>query len=234
MKREREKIDSSDKVNAKLFRTVVHGSEANPLPQKNEQKHTHKWRAYITGINNEELPWIEKVVFHLHESFPDPERAITKPPYEITSTGWGEFDICMTLHFIDPSEAPVDIYHELKLFPPGGKSRNRSNKDPVFNESYEDIVFQNPTRFLYNFLQDHPQTPERPAVKTFSKDKKQKTEDQVNQKDEELNTKFQQAEDTTKAKLKTMITTYKKTLKAISTLQAEIKKLEDDQYKIPR
>jgi len=32
---------------------------------------------------------------------------VTKPPYEITETGWGEFEIIVKIFFIDPNERPV-------------------------------------------------------------------------------------------------------------------------------
>ena len=34
---------------------------------------------------------------------------ITKPPYEVTETGWGEFEIVKKIHFQDPNERPVCI-----------------------------------------------------------------------------------------------------------------------------
>lgn len=33
---------------------------------------------------------------------------VTKPPYEITETGWGEFEIIIKIFFIDPNERPVN------------------------------------------------------------------------------------------------------------------------------
>jgi transcription initiation factor IIF auxiliary subunit len=35
----------------------------------------------------------------LHESFQNPRRDVEMPPYELTETGWGEFDIVVVLHF---------------------------------------------------------------------------------------------------------------------------------------
>lgn len=32
---------------------------------------------------------------------------VTNPPYEITETGWGEFEIIIKIFFIDPNERPV-------------------------------------------------------------------------------------------------------------------------------
>jgi len=34
-----------------------------------------------------------QVVFHLHNSFQNPLREMTLPPYEVTEQGWGEFEI---------------------------------------------------------------------------------------------------------------------------------------------
>lgn len=37
---------------------------------------------------------------------------ITKPPYEVTETGWGEFEVIIKLFFHDPNEKPVcAAYH---------------------------------------------------------------------------------------------------------------------------
>ena len=32
---------------------------------------------------------------------------ITKPPYEVNETGWGEFEIQIKIYFMDPLERPV-------------------------------------------------------------------------------------------------------------------------------
>jgi len=35
---------------------------------------------------------------------------ITKPPYEVTETGWGEFEVVIKIYFNDPNERPVNIF----------------------------------------------------------------------------------------------------------------------------
>lgn len=82
---------------------------------------------------------MKKIQFKLHESYGNPLRGefcisavvprtglllwlyhginasilliavVTKPPYEITETGWGEFEIIIKIFFIDPNERPVSI-----------------------------------------------------------------------------------------------------------------------------
>ena len=51
--------------------------------------------------------YVKKVQFKLHETFNNPNRVITKPPYELTETGWGEFEIVIKIYFNDPNERPV-------------------------------------------------------------------------------------------------------------------------------
>ena len=33
-----------------------------------------------------------------------------KPPYEVSETGWGEFEIIIKIYFVDPTERPVSHY----------------------------------------------------------------------------------------------------------------------------
>lgn len=40
-----------------------------------------------------------QATFVLHESFTNPRRDVEFPPYELTETGWGEFDIVVTVTF---------------------------------------------------------------------------------------------------------------------------------------
>ena len=32
---------------------------------------------------------------------------LMKPPYEISETGWGEFEVVIKVFFVDPTEKPV-------------------------------------------------------------------------------------------------------------------------------
>lgn len=58
--------------------------------------------------NNEDMSsYVKKVHFKLHESYNNPNRIVTKPPYELTETGWGEFEIVIKIYFHDPNERPV-------------------------------------------------------------------------------------------------------------------------------
>lgn len=98
--------------------------------------------------------YVKKVHFKLHESYANPNRVVTKPPYELTETGWGEFEIVIKIHFHDANEKPVTMYHILKLFQTGVSSADVSNElnKGLVSESYDEIVFQEPTQLMQHLL----------------------------------------------------------------------------------
>lgn len=51
--------------------------------------------------------YVKKVQFKLHESYANQTRIVTKPPYEVTETGWGEFEMIIKIFFHCPNEKPV-------------------------------------------------------------------------------------------------------------------------------
>ena len=58
----------------------------------------------------------------------------------MTETGWGEFDIGITLHMrgADPGAEPVALVHRLKLYPPSGAMEVDK---PVVDEHYDEVVY---------------------------------------------------------------------------------------------
>uniref|UniRef100_UPI00358EDC67 YEATS domain-containing protein 4-like isoform X2 n=1 Tax=Myxine glutinosa TaxID=7769 RepID=UPI00358EDC67 len=94
--------------------------------------------------------YVKKIQFKLHESYRNPLRVVTKPPYEITETGWGEFETIINIFFIDPNERPVTVYHLLKLY------HNEPNimlgKKALVSEFYDEMIFQDPTAMMQQLL----------------------------------------------------------------------------------
>lgn len=55
---------------------------------------------YIRGATNEDLSSVVKrAVFQLHPSFDNPTRIVESAPFEVSESGWGEFEIAITLFF---------------------------------------------------------------------------------------------------------------------------------------
>jgi YEATS domain-containing protein 4 len=123
---------------------IVYGSIAFYLGKKAQEYQTHSWTLYVRGPQDEDLStFISKIAFTLHPSFDQPVREITKAPFQITETGWGEFEAGIRIFFKDPTEQPVDLFHHLRLYPPN-PSQQLNPKKPVVSESYDEIVFASP------------------------------------------------------------------------------------------
>lgn len=139
------------------MKPIVYGNVARSFGKKREEDgHTHQWTVYVKPYLNEDISaYVKKVHFKLHESYANPNRIITKPPYEVTETGWGEFEVVIKLHFHDPTERPVTLYHILKLFQSpivDGEISTHDGKKMLTSESYEEIVFQEPTQLMQHCL----------------------------------------------------------------------------------
>ena len=135
---------------------LVHGSVAWYLGKKADDFQTHQWTLYLRGPNNEDLSQcIQKVVFQLHASFQQPMREFTEPPFEVTEKGWGEFEAQIRIHWKDPSENPTTVAHGIKLYPPGTPANTlpTDTDTPVIAESYDEVVFTNPTEVFFRMLQ---------------------------------------------------------------------------------
>ncbi|KAF9202497.1 NuA4 histone H4 acetyltransferase complex and the SWR1 complex subunit [Haplosporangium sp. Z 27] len=91
-----------------------------------------------------------------------------EPPFEVTETGWGEFDIIIKIHFIQNcGEKPLTLYHHLKLHPyeEDGLGNPWPKQKPVTSYSYDEIVFNEPADVFYDLLQEN-QTCNIPLKKT--------------------------------------------------------------------
>ncbi|KAK3858191.1 hypothetical protein Pcinc_035599 [Petrolisthes cinctipes] len=166
-----------------IVKPLVYGNVARYFGKKREEDgHTHEWTLYVKPYNNEDMStYVKKIHFKLHESYKDQNRVVTNPPYEVTETGWGEFEIIIKIFFHDPNERPVTIYHILKLFqsPPGTTPASATNpvtatpaattpaavavaaaaaaatgdlKKPLVSEFYEELIFQDPSAMMRQLL----------------------------------------------------------------------------------
>ncbi|KAI1931706.1 NuA4 histone H4 acetyltransferase complex and the SWR1 complex subunit [Ophidiomyces ophidiicola] len=143
-----------------IFRPFIFGSEAQPFdPNKRPtgipEDHTHQWRIFVKGVNDEDISyWLKKVQFKLHETYAQSIRTIEGPPFEVTETGWGEFEIQIKLYFIPEStEKPQTLWHGLKLHPYGPDAEaQKARRDNIISQHYEEVVFNEPVEQFYNLL----------------------------------------------------------------------------------
>lgn len=93
-----------------ISKQIVYGSVAHYLPEKRPDGRTHRWTVFVKPYHNEDLSvFIKKIHFKLHDSYGNCNRTVSKMPYEVSETGWGEFEIVIKIYFQDPVERPVRI-----------------------------------------------------------------------------------------------------------------------------
>ncbi|KAG8226809.1 hypothetical protein J437_LFUL002855 [Ladona fulva] len=159
-----------------IVKPIVYGNIARYFGKKREEDgHTHQWTVYVKPYRNEDMSsYVKKVHFKLHDSYANPNRVVSKPPYEVTETGWGEFEIVIKIYFLDQNERPMTLYHALKLFQTGPDVM--LVKKTLVSEFYEEIVFQDPTLQMQSYLSTtHPLTIGPWKHETDFEEKKEKT-----------------------------------------------------------
>ena len=143
-----------------LISVLVYGSIAklfdpNARPPGINADHTHQWTLYVRGIDNTDISyWLKKVSFKLHETYTNSLRTVEAPPFEVTETGWGEFEVQIKLYFIpEANEKPQTVWHHLKLHPYGPDAEaQRERRDPVRSQCYEEVMFNEPVEVFYDIL----------------------------------------------------------------------------------
>ncbi|XP_014664903.1 PREDICTED: YEATS domain-containing protein 4-like isoform X3 [Priapulus caudatus] len=135
-----------------IVKPIVYGSIARYFGKKREEDgHTHQWNVYVKPYRNEDMStYVKKIHFKLHESYANQNRIVTKPPYEVTETGWGEFEIVIKIYFIDPTERPVTLYQFLRLFQ--SQANIMLGNKNVVSEFYDELIFHEPTSMMQQLL----------------------------------------------------------------------------------
>ncbi|KAH0788344.1 YEATS domain-containing protein 4 [Histomonas meleagridis] len=127
-----------------IEKKVVVGHNVRRLQRPTEYK-THHWEIFLYSPTGEDMTkWVEKVVFHLHESFKPPERICTSEPYKASEDGWGEFEA--TVEIFPKGAISFSLTHYI-TFP-----NQQSRKSGLTEKREEVVVFRNPPPILYEGL----------------------------------------------------------------------------------
>jgi YEATS domain-containing protein 4 len=147
---------SSKRVkNTRISRPFIIGSQSWTLTPENHpvpipENHTKGWRVYVKGLDSgpDITTWLKKVQFKLHHTYADASRTIEAPPFQITETGYGEFDIELRLYF-DSSSGEKAQYrqHRLRLEPFGSEENVRKQiaDNMITAEQLEIVEFNEPS-----------------------------------------------------------------------------------------
>jgi len=171
-----------------IHRPVIYGNTAVVLTPEEKsllpvaaKDHTHRWTVAvrsaasaadsdIVGGADDLSYFVKRVSFKLHETYQNPTRNIDKPPFEVSETGWGEFEVQIRITFVPESgEKVIVLYHHLKLHPwtlqvASDEAANpapeiSAKSGPVHSWQYDEIVFHDPFQSFLNILTAHPPTP---------------------------------------------------------------------------
>ncbi|KFD54014.1 hypothetical protein M514_05033 [Trichuris suis] len=158
----------------KVVKPIVYGSRSQVLPPNMKvADHTHAWKLYVKPYYDEDMSlYVRKVTFKLHESYAQPTRVVTSPPFEITETGWGEFEALIRLFFADPAERSVNIFHVIRLF--NNDPDVIAGKKPLIAECYDELIFWQPSVSMYDALRKSDETARGPGTHSIDYEQKQK------------------------------------------------------------
>lgn len=146
-----------------VTRPIIYGNTAKKFgevrPPNAPAEHTHLWTIFVRGPQNEDISYlIKKVVFKLHDTYPNATRTVEAPPFELTETGWGEFEINVKIHFVDEAnEKMVSFYHHLRLHPYHNvKAEPQAPNDEISSIYYDELVFNEPNEDFFKILVSRP------------------------------------------------------------------------------
>uniref|UniRef100_A0A8C3J1C3 MLLT3 super elongation complex subunit n=2 Tax=Calidris pygmaea TaxID=425635 RepID=A0A8C3J1C3_9CHAR len=108
---------------------------------------THDWMVFVRGPEHSNIQhFVEKVVFHLHESFPRPKRVCKDPPYKVEESGYAGFILPIEVYFKNKEE-PKKVRFDYDLF------LHLEGHPPVNHLRCEKLTFNNPTEEFRRKLQ---------------------------------------------------------------------------------
>ncbi|KAI6658566.1 Protein AF-9-like [Oopsacas minuta] len=117
---------------------LVLGHTANWRKKPTPDGFTHDWTVLVRGEDNAEIKhFVEKVVFHLHESFSKSKRGVKDPPYQVKESGYGSFNMRIEVFFRNKDDLKSQLFEYDLLLP--------NAQDPPINQlRSETLTFQTP------------------------------------------------------------------------------------------
>ncbi|KAF4531963.1 hypothetical protein B566_EDAN010210 [Ephemera danica] len=102
---------------------------------------THDWEVFVRGVDGADIsPFVDKVIFFLHETFPKPKRVIREPPYVVKESGYAGFTLNIDIYFKNKDEPKkLECNYDLGLQQTG---------PPITNITKHKVTFPNPSSEL--------------------------------------------------------------------------------------
>ena len=83
---------------------------------------------------------------------------VESAPFEVTETGWGEFEVQMKLYFVpEANEKAQTLWHALKLHPyVGDIEGQKERRDAIVSQNFEEVIFSEPVEPFYDIMTSGP------------------------------------------------------------------------------
>ncbi|KAK9891805.1 hypothetical protein WA026_016601 [Henosepilachna vigintioctopunctata] len=117
------------------------GHEASLRTKRTPEGFTHDWKIFVRGSDGADIHYyIEKVVFHLHETFQKPKRVVKEPPYAVKESGYAGFNLPIDIYLRNSGEPKkIKFNYDLHLQPSGPPISKVQKEKYVFNSVPEDF-----------------------------------------------------------------------------------------------
>ncbi|XP_018323242.1 protein ENL [Agrilus planipennis] len=121
--------------------TLEIGHEAAIRTKRTPEGFTHDWEVFIRGCDNANIQnYIEKVIFHLHETFQKPKRVVKEPPYSVKESGYAGFTLPIEIYLRNKDEPKkITFNYDLTLQPTGPAICKLQKEKFVFNNPSEEF-----------------------------------------------------------------------------------------------
>lgn len=104
----RRSTDIVEKVSVKV--------EVGHCTFKKDQEPCKYWTAYVRGTEGRDIDtFVEKVVFHLPDSFPFPKRVIEQAPFQLSETSLTSFMMTIDVYFKCTQQTKMTFNHNLTV-----------------------------------------------------------------------------------------------------------------------
>ncbi|KAF2868118.1 yeats family-domain-containing protein [Massariosphaeria phaeospora] len=151
--------------NRRICRNIIIGSEAWALPPIGHpdrpkgvpEDHTKRWTVYVRQPDGDPAltTWLNKVQFKIFNTYENPLRTCESPPFEVSETGWGGFNIDVRLHFQPLSGEKAQYRQHFLQLEKYGSDEQQAKQEAtgcVRAEFLEVVQFNEPTEALYEAL----------------------------------------------------------------------------------
>ncbi|XP_017009062.3 protein AF-9-like isoform X2 [Drosophila takahashii] len=133
-------ISETAGMSVKVQFEIGHTSTLRSKVHMRRHDFTHDFEIYVQGVNKADISaFVEKVVFELHPSFPNPRRVVKEPPYAIQESGYAGFPLAVEIYFRNRDEPKRIVYPYDLVIVTTASHQQSEIKTHIFEDPSEDF-----------------------------------------------------------------------------------------------